>query len=132
MGYTVYFVTLMAKAHKQISAERKERLKPVLNEGIRTLCEMESMKKAKESFRISNSFINNNTTKFQKVYYQSGSKRSFGNTSTGVCTRFSVFHSLNIQGRKKNHQHRGQSLTELSKSESDVSIFLEFLPQYKG
>ena len=47
MGYTVYFVTLMDKAHKQISAERKERLKPVLNEGIRTLCEMESMKMLK-------------------------------------------------------------------------------------
>ena len=42
MGYTVYFVTLMAKAHKQISAERKERLKPVLNEGIRTLCDKET------------------------------------------------------------------------------------------
>ena len=132
MGYTVYFVTLMAKAHKQISAERKERLKPVLNEGIRILCEMESMEKAKESFRISNSFVNNYSTKSQKVNYQSGSKRSFGNTSTGVCTRFSAFHSLNFQGRKKNHQHRGHSLTELSKSESDVSIFLEFLPQYKG
>ena len=30
MGYTVDSVTLMGRAHKQISAERKERLKPVL------------------------------------------------------------------------------------------------------
>ena len=33
----VGFVTLMGRAHKQISGERKERLKPALNEDIRTL-----------------------------------------------------------------------------------------------
>ena len=66
MGHTVDSVTLMGRAHKQISAEHKERLKPVLNEDIRTLCDkeasdakylfgenlLESMKEAKESFRI--------------------------------------------------------------------------------
>ena len=78
MGHTVDSITLMGWTHKQISAERKERLKPVLNEDIRTLCDketsdskylfgenlLESMKEAKESFRISNSLLNNCTIKF--------------------------------------------------------------------
>ena len=37
MGHTVDSVTLMGRVQKQISAERKERLKPVLNEDIRAL-----------------------------------------------------------------------------------------------
>ena len=83
MGRTANSVTLMGRTHKQILEERKERLNPVLNEGIRTLCDKEtsdskylfresllkSMKEAKESFRISNSLVNNSTTKFQKVSY---------------------------------------------------------------
>ena len=40
MDHTVdSVVILMGRAHKQISAERKKRLTPVLNEDIRTLCE---------------------------------------------------------------------------------------------
>ena len=123
MGHTADSVTLMGRAHKQISAERKERLKPVLNEDIRTLCDketsdskylfgenlLESMKEAKESFRISNSLVNKSTTKFQKVSYQSGSKGSFGYINSGAGARFSVSHSLNFQDRKRNHQHQGQS-----------------------
>ena len=102
MGHTVDSVNLMGRAHKQISAERKERLKPVLNEDIRTLCDketsdskylfgenlLESMKEAKESFRISNSLVNNSTSIFQKVSYQSGSKRSFGYTNSGAVPDF--------------------------------------------
>ena len=78
MGHTVDSVTLMGRAHKHISAERKERLKPFLNEDIRTLWDKEtsdskyifgenllkSMKEAKESFRISHSLVNNSTNKF--------------------------------------------------------------------
>ena len=123
MGHTVDSITLLGRAHKQISTERKERLKPVLNDNIRTLCDKETsdskyflgenlleiMKEAKESFRISNSLVNNYTPKFQKVSYQSGSKRSFGYTNPGAGARFSAYHSLNFQGRKRNHQHRGQS-----------------------
>ena len=123
MGHTVDSVTLMGRAQKQISAERKERLKPVLNEDIRTLCDketsdskylfgenlLENMKEAKESFRISNSLVNNPTTKFQKVSYQSGSKRSFGYTNSGAGARSSTSHSLNFQSSKRNQEHRGQS-----------------------
>ena len=105
MCYTVDSVTLMGRTHKQISAEQKERLKPVLSEDIRTLWDketsdskylfgenlLESMKEAKEWFRISNSLqiVNNSTKKFQKVSYQSGSKRSFGYTNAGGGARFS-------------------------------------------
>ena len=39
MGHTVDSFTLMGRVHKQILRERKERLKPVLNEDIRTLCD---------------------------------------------------------------------------------------------
>ena len=74
----------MGRAHKQISADCKERLKPALNED-RTLCDKEtsdskylfgenlpeSMKEAKESFRISNNLVNNSASKLQKVNYQS-------------------------------------------------------------
>ena len=42
MGHTVDSITLLGRAHKQISAERKEHLKPVLNEDIRTLCDKET------------------------------------------------------------------------------------------
>ena len=123
MGPTVDSITLMGRVHKQISAERKERLHSVLNEDIRTLCEKEtsdskfifgenllqSMKEAKESFRISNSLVNNSTSKLQKVRYQSSSKCSVGYTNGSAGARFSASHSLNFQGHKRNHQHRGQS-----------------------
>ena len=42
MGHTVDFINLLGRAHKQISAERKERLQPVLNEDIRTVCDKET------------------------------------------------------------------------------------------
>ena len=63
------------------------------------------MKEAKEYFRISDSIVNNSTTKSQKGSYQAGSKRS----DSGADARFSASHSLNFQGRKRNHQYRGQS-----------------------
>ena len=66
---------------------------------------MESMKEAKESLRISNSLVNNSTIKLQKVSSQSGSKRSFGYTNSDAGARFSASHSLNFQGRKRNHQY---------------------------
>ena len=72
MGYTVESITLLGRAHKQISNERKERLKPVLNEDIRGLCNketiseylfgenlVESMRETKENYRISNYRISN-------------------------------------------------------------------------
>ena len=42
MGHTVDSVALMGRAHYQISAERKESLRPVLNKDIRTLYDKEA------------------------------------------------------------------------------------------
>ena len=96
MGYTVDSITLLGRAHKQISNERKERLKPVLNKDIRGLCDkdttsseylfgenlVESMRETKENYRISNSIINTTSSfggKHHKISYNSriGSKRLF-------------------------------------------------------
>ena len=110
MGHTVNSVTFMDRACKQILAERKERLKPVLNEAIRTLCAKktseskylfeqnlpESMTEAKESFRISNNFL--------LVSCKSGSKCSFGYTNISAGARFSISYSLNFRSHKRNQQ----------------------------
>ena len=69
---------------------------------------LESMKEAKELSRISNTLVNNSTTKFQKVIYQSSSKYSFGLTNTGAGVSFSAFYSLNFQDHKRNHRHQRQ------------------------
>ena len=42
IGHTVDSATLMGRAHKQISTERKKGLKSVLNEDIRTLSDQET------------------------------------------------------------------------------------------
>ena len=131
----------MRRAQKQISSERNERLKLVLNEDIRTLYKKEtsdskycfrenllkSMKEAKESFRISYSLV----TKFQKISHQSGSKRSFRYTNTAVGARFSAFHSLNFQDRKRNQQHRGQSSSSTKYVTSTPSMKLT-LSRWRG
>ena len=103
MGYTVESITLLGRAHKQISNERKERLKPVLKDDIRDLCNkdttsseylfgenlVESMRQAKENYRISNSIINTTSSfgeKHHKISHNSriGFIRSFdhGESST--------------------------------------------------
>ena len=104
MDHTVDSVTLIGRAHKQISVERKEHLKPVLNEDIRTLFHeetshsqyhfgenlLESIKEAKESFIISNSLVSNSTTKFHGD--SCSSKHYFGYTSSDAGARFSASH----------------------------------------
>ena len=151
MGQAVDSVTLMGKAHKQIPAGRKEKLKPVFIKALKHVVtgKLENIfleriwwkaSEAKEFFKTSNSPVSNPTTKFQKVSYQSGSKRSFGYINTSAGVKFSDLYSLNIQDRKKKHQHQRQSSSStryittakvLRKRTSVVSIFLEFLSQYK-
>ena len=126
MGHTVDFIMLLDRAPKQISNERKQRLKPVLNEDIRGLCDkdttsseylfgenlVESVREAKENYRISNSIINTTSSfwgKHRKIRHNSriGSKRLFDHVESS--TRGSAGYSLNFQGRKKNHQHQKAS-----------------------
>ena len=117
MDHTVDSVTLMCRAQKQTSEERKAHLKPALNGVTWTLCDKETssskyrieenllggMKEARESFRISKSLVNNSINKFQKVSYQSGSKRSIWYTNTGAGARFLASYSLNFQGCRNNN-----------------------------
>ena len=95
MGYTVDPITLLGRAHKQILNEQREYLKPVLNEDIRGLYDkdttsseylfgknlVESMREAKENYRISNSIINTTSSfggKYREISHNSriGSNRS--------------------------------------------------------
>ena len=118
MGYTVDFIGLLVRAHKQISNERKERSKPVLNEDIRGLCNkdttsseylfgenlVESMREAKDKYRISNSLINTTSSfrgKHQKISQNGriGSKRSFDHGESSIPGY--AGNSLNLQGRQK-------------------------------
>ena len=72
MGHTVDSATLMGRAQKEISAERKERLKQRYQSTVwqRNIIFkihfgenlLERMKEAKESFKISNSLVSNSTT----------------------------------------------------------------------
>ena len=103
MGYTVDPITLLGRAHKQISNEQREYLKPVLNEDIRGLYDkdttsseylfgknlVESMREAKENYRISYSIINTTSSfggKYREISHNSriGSNRSLdhGESST--------------------------------------------------
>ena len=107
-------ITVLGKAKRQMTFERKERLKNALSEDYKTICEQDhsdskqllgddladNVKKAKATdsvnqsisnkrLRLSSSFPRNPTS-----LYSSNSKASTSTT-----------HSLNFQGRKKNFQH---------------------------
>ena len=73
---------------------------------------MESMREAKENYRVSSSIINTTSSlggKHLKISHNSriGSNCSFDLGES--LTRGSAGHSLNFQGRNKNHQHQRAS-----------------------
>ena len=73
---------------------------------------MESVREAKENYRISNSIINTTSSfggKHRKISHNSriGSKRSFDHDESS--TRGSAGYSLNFQGQKNSHQHQRAS-----------------------
>ena len=113
MGYTVDSITLLCRAHKQISNGRKERGKDTTSsEYLFGENFVESMREAKENYRISNSIINTTSSfggKHRKISHNSriGSKRLFDHGESS--SRGSAGYSLNFQGRKKNHQHQRAS-----------------------
>ena len=113
MGYTVDSITLLCRAHKQISNGRKERGKDTTSsEYLFGENFVESMREAKENYRISNSIINTTSSfwgKHRKISHNSriGSKRLFDHVEPS--TRGSAGYSLNFQSRKKNHQHQRAS-----------------------
>ena len=123
MGNTVDAVTLLAKSHRQMSGERKERFRPVLSEDIRGICDIDTtnseylfgenlteiMKEVKDNFRMSKSIVNDTVSKSypKKHYPRTGSKRSFENMNDTRVSSSSF--SLNSQGRKRNHQRRSSN-----------------------
>ena len=106
-----------------MSRKRKERLKSVLCEDARGLCEkdttnlefllseklVESLREAKESFKVSKVMVkdNSSTPRFNKrLDSRTGSKCSSDNNDYN---RGSSLSSLNIQGQKKNSNKDGQA-----------------------
>ena len=58
------------------------------------------MKEAKESFRILIISLVRRSIQFERVSYQSNSKRSFGYTNTDACVKFCSSHPLKFQDCK--------------------------------
>ena len=102
---------MLGRVQKQMSNEQKESLNPVLNEDIRGLCHkditsseyffgehvVESMREAKENYRISSSMINTTSSfggKHRKISHNSRirSTRSFDHSesSTGGSAEYSL------------------------------------------
>ena len=100
MGYTVDSITLLCRAHKQISNGRKERGKDTTSsEYLFGENFVESMREAKENYRISNSIINTTSSfggKHRKISHNSriDAKRSFEHGESS--TRGSAGYSLNF------------------------------------
>ena len=100
MGYTVDSITLLCRAHKQISNGRKERGKDTTSsEYLFGENFVESMREAKENYRISNSIINTTSSfggKHRKISHNSriDAKGSFEHGESS--TRGSAGYSLNF------------------------------------
>lgn len=105
----------MGRVHKQISSEHKECLKSVLNEDIKTLCDKETsdskylfeknlldiMKKAKESFRISNILLNNSLPNVRKLVTSQAVSIFMDTQIFGTSDSFSASHSSKLPGPQK-------------------------------
>ena len=115
MGDTADSVTLMGSAHRQISVERELRLKTVLKEHIKTLCGKETsdskylfegnlldiMKKAKESFRISNILLNNSLPNVRELVTSQSVSIFMDTQIFGTSDSFSASHSSKLPGPQK-------------------------------
>ena len=109
--YTVDSVTLLDRTRKQISSEKKERLKPVLNEDKIGLCGkntafseclfgekfFKSMRETKENCRHSKTVIIT-TSSFGKLYKNNRTGSNYSYDHGESSTRISVGYSLNFQG----------------------------------
>ena len=116
-------ITVLGKAVHMISTERKEKLRPALNEDIRSICDndyttsdylfgdniSESIKIAKENFRLKqnlthNKISSNSKQKTSSSSYRTGHKQHRSDRyDTGASASYSSKASLNSQGRKKNY-----------------------------
>ena len=106
---TIDAISFMVKATHSLSVERRDRLKPALNEEVRSLCDLEptsseylfgenmneSLKLAKENYKLSQNLVN--TKSRNKV--AGPSSRADYEAGNGFSSR--IQQSLNCQGRKK-------------------------------
>ena len=110
-------MNMLGKASQLISTERKDKLKPALNEDLRSLCDndhttsdylfaeniSESLKLAKENYKLAQNQANSKSTPRHKLSGSScraGYKRRYDvEAPSSYSSRTST--SLNYQGRKK-------------------------------
>ena len=113
-------ISFMAKATHSLSTERRDRLKPVLNEEVRSLCDFEptsfeylfgenmneNLKLAKENYKLSqNSVSIKSRNKITGPSSRTGFKRRPDDES-GKSFSSRTQQSLNYQGRKKEYSSR--------------------------
>ena len=111
----------MASATHSLSAERRDRLKPALNEEVRSLCDLgptqseylfvekmnESLKLAKENYKLSQNLVS--TKSRNKVAGPSSIRAGFKRRpdhEAGNSFSSRTHQSLNYQGRKKTYSSR--------------------------
>ena len=142
-------ISFMAKATHSLSAERRDRLKPALNEEVRSLCDLEptsseylfgenmneSLKLAKENYKLSQNLVSTKSrNKAAGPSSRTGFKRRPDHEAgNSFCSR--TQQSLNYQGRKKtfienttvSEEHQIQEI--LTACTKNVSRFDYFWPK---
>ena len=114
-------ISFMAKATHSLSAERRDHLKPALNEEVRRLCDLEpttsseylfgenmneSLKLTKENYKLSQNLVSTKSrNKAAGPSSRTGFKRRPDHEAgNSFCSR--TQQSLNYQGRKKTYSSR--------------------------
>ena len=113
-------ISFMAKATHSLSAESRDRLKPALNEEVRSLCNLEprsseylfgenmneSLKLAKENYKLSQNLVSTKSrNKAAGLSSRTGFKRRPDHEAgNSFCSR--TQQSFSYQGRKKTYSSR--------------------------
>ena len=123
-------ISFMAKATHSLSTESKDHLKPALNAKVRSLCDLEppsseycfgenmteSLKLAKENYKLSQNLVNTKSrNKVAGASSRAGFKRRPENEA-GNSFSSRTQQSLNYQGRKKTYSSRTPQLQKNIKS----------------
>ena len=123
-------IPFMTKAIHSLPAERRDHLKPALNEEVRSLCDLEptsseylfgenmneSLKLAKENYKLSQNLVNTKSrNKVAGPSSRAGFKRR-PDHEAGNSFSSRTQQSLNYQGRKKTYSSRTPQLQKNIKS----------------
>ena len=108
-------ITLLGKSNHQMTFQRKERLKNALSEDYKTICEQDhSDSKQLLGDDLADNVKKAKTTHFMSQSISSKTLRLCSSSPRNLTSLYSnssnastsITHSLNLQGRKKNFQHR--------------------------